>query len=78
MAPLLANRFKEPVVYTTGQITGTVGWIAVKKKLLESEIRDDLIERLHSLIGLELEEETPKEIALSIMVETVMLRNHET
>jgi xanthine/CO dehydrogenase XdhC/CoxF family maturation factor len=67
-----------PVVYTTGQITGTVGWIAVKKKLLELEIRDDLIERLHSLIGLELDAETPKEIALSIMVETVMLRNHET
>ena len=67
-----------PVVYTTGQITGTVGWIAVKKKLLESEIRDDLIERLHSLIGLELDAETPKEIALSIMVETVMLPNHET
>ena len=67
-----------PVVYTTGQITGTVGWIAVKKKLLELEIRDDLIERLHSLIGLELDAETPKEIALSIMVETVMLPNHET
>jgi len=42
------------------------------------EIRDDLIERLHSLIGLELDAETPKEIALSIMVETVMLPNHET
>jgi xanthine dehydrogenase accessory factor len=49
-------------------------WAATRKELLESGLGDELLERVHSPIGLELNAETPEEIAVSIMAEILMLR----
>jgi xanthine dehydrogenase accessory factor len=38
-------------------------------------VEDEIIRRVHSPIGLELNAETPEEIAVSIMAEILMLRN---
>jgi xanthine dehydrogenase accessory factor len=50
-------------------------WAITAKKLGLSEID---LKRIHAPIGLELEAETPKEIALSIMAEITMLRRGGT
>ena len=44
----------------------------------QGNITGDQLKRIHAPIGLELEAETPKEIALSIMAEIVMLRRGGT
>jgi xanthine dehydrogenase accessory factor len=44
--------------------------------MLEAGVTEEQISRVHSPIGLELQAETPEEIALSIISEIVMLRNH--
>ncbi len=51
-------------------------WAVTKKALLELGISEEKISRVHAPIGLELQAETPEEIALSILSEIVMLRNH--
>jgi xanthine dehydrogenase accessory factor len=38
-------------------------------------IDEEALKRVHSPLGLELEAETPEEIAVSIMAEIIMLRN---
>jgi len=49
-------------------------WETTKGKLLEMGIAKDQIEKIHSPIGLHLNAETPKEIAISIMAEIIMLQ----
>jgi xanthine dehydrogenase accessory factor len=41
----------------------------------EAGVEETKIARIHSPMGLELQAETPEEIAVSIMAEIVMLRN---
>jgi xanthine dehydrogenase accessory factor len=53
-------------------------WNMTVKGLLEKGVSDILITRIHSPIGLELQAETPEEIAVSIMAEIIMLRNGGT
>ncbi len=50
-------------------------WLTTVKALKEQGVDDDAINRVHSPIGLELNAETPEEIAVSIMAEILMLRN---
>jgi len=49
-------------------------WETTRTKLLEGGVDNDALERVHSPIGLELNAETPEEIAISIMAELIMLR----
>lgn len=49
-------------------------WATTVKGLQEKGIRDEQIARIHSPMGLELNAETPEEIAVSIMAEIIMLR----
>jgi xanthine dehydrogenase accessory factor len=50
-------------------------WLTTVKALKEQGVEDEIIRRVHSPIGLELNAETPEEIAVSIMAEILMLRN---
>jgi xanthine dehydrogenase accessory factor len=53
-------------------------WIVTKKGLLEKGLTDEVVATIHSPLGLELNAETPEEIAVSILAEVIMVRNHGT
>jgi len=53
-------------------------WLTTVKVLRDNGIADELIAKVHSPIGLELNAETPEEIAVSIMAEILMVRNRGT
>lgn len=53
-------------------------WLTTVKALKEKGIPEERIARVHSPIGLELNAETPEEIAVSILAELLMLRNNGT
>lgn len=53
-------------------------WALTAKTLLEKGISAEHLSRIHAPIGLELNAETPQEIALSIMAEIVMLHRGGT
>jgi len=50
-------------------------WATARQQLANSGVPEEKLARVRSPIGLELNAETPEEIALSIMAEVVMLRN---
>lgn len=50
-------------------------WTMTRNALLQMGVSEDKIDRVFSPIGLELNAETPEEIAVSIMSEIIMLRN---
>lgn len=49
-------------------------WSVARKELLANGVAEEKLNRVRSPIGLELNAETPEEIAVSIMAEIVMLR----
>ncbi|NWF64201.1 MAG: XdhC family protein [Chloroflexi bacterium] len=53
-------------------------WATTVKALKEKGLRDDRIAKVHSPIGLELQAETPEEIAVSILAEVLMVRDKGT
>lgn len=67
---------------TKAQFIGVIGskkrWQETKKGLLIQGIPTEVLATIHSPIGLEIQAETPEEIALSIMAEVVMTRNKTT
>jgi xanthine dehydrogenase accessory factor len=66
------------ILETPAGYIGIIGskrrWEMTKRKLLEAGISPDKIDRVRSPIGLEINAETPEEIAVSIMAEILMLR----
>ncbi|MCX6065714.1 MAG: XdhC family protein [Chloroflexi bacterium] len=50
-------------------------WLTTINGLKENGVDEAKIARIHSPIGLELQAETPEEIAVSILAEIIMLRN---
>jgi xanthine dehydrogenase accessory factor len=50
-------------------------WALARKGLAEKGISEEVLDRIHSPIGLEIGAETPEEIAVSIMAEILLLRN---
>jgi xanthine dehydrogenase accessory factor len=50
-------------------------WATTVKALKEKGVAEELIGKVHSPMGLELQAETPEEIAVSIMAEVLMIRN---
>ena len=71
-----------PLLDTQAAFIGLIGsrrrWTQTRKSLLEAGIPEDKLNRVRSPIGLELNAETPEEIAVSIMAEIIMLRNGGT
>ncbi len=53
-------------------------WLQTQKVLREVGIDEVVLKSIHSPIGLELEAESPEEIAVSILAEVIMLRNRGT
>ena len=53
-------------------------WATTVKALKEKGVADEKIARIHSPMGLELNAETPEEIAVSIMAEILMLKDKGT
>lgn len=50
-------------------------WAATVSGLKENGVSDEAIARIHSPMGLELNAETPEEIAISILAEVIMLKH---
>ena len=73
LSPLLDS----PAAYI-GVIGSKRRWATTVKALKEKGIPDEKIAKVHSPIGLELQAETPEEIAVSIMAEVMMLRSKGT
>jgi xanthine dehydrogenase accessory factor len=67
---------------TPAPYIGVIGsrrrWAATKKHLQADGLSQEAISRFHSPIGLELNAETPNEIAVSIMAEIIMRRRGGT
>lgn len=67
---------------TPAPYVGVIGsrrrWETCAKQLLEMGVAEEAIQRVTSPIGLELNAETPQEIAMSIMAEIIMLRRGGT
>jgi xanthine dehydrogenase accessory factor len=63
---------------TPASYIGVIGsrrrWATTYQALLEAGVAEDKLQSIYSPIGLELNAETPEEIAVSIMAEIVMLR----
>jgi xanthine dehydrogenase accessory factor len=64
---------------TKAAYIGVIGsrrrWTITRQQLKERGVGEDQLNRVSSPIGLELNAETPEEIAVSIMAEIIMLRN---
>ncbi len=67
---------------TNAAYIGVIGskrrWATTVKALKEKGVPEEKIARVHSPMGLELQAETPEEIAVSIMAEILMLRDKGT
>jgi len=70
LAPLLES----PAAYI-GVIGSKRRWATTAKALKEQGVSKSKIARVHSPMGLELQAETPEEIAVSILAEVLMLRD---
>jgi len=63
---------------TPAKYIGVIGsrrrWELTRRQLIDQGVSPELLAQVHSPIGLELNAETPEEIAVSIMAEVLMLR----
>lgn len=62
-----------PAAYI-GVIGSRRRWMTARKQMIEKGIPAGKLDRIHSPIGLELNAETPEEIAVSILAEIIMIR----
>ena len=71
-----------PLLASQAAYIGVIGskrrWKMTVDKLKEMGVTEKQIAKTHSPIGLELQAETPEEIAVSIMAEILMLRGGGT
>lgn len=69
----LPNILETPAAYI-GVIGSRRRWETTRKKLIKNGVSKKNVDRVVSPMGLELNADTPEEIALSIMAEIIMLR----
>jgi xanthine dehydrogenase accessory factor len=71
-----------PLLDSAAAYIGIIGskrrWATTVKALKEKGVSDEKIAKVHSPIGLELQAETPEEIAVSIMAEVMMIKEKGT
>jgi xanthine dehydrogenase accessory factor len=72
--PGLPAILETPAAYI-GLIGSKRRWLTTRAALLKDGYPEEKLNRVQSPIGLELNAETPEEIAVSIMAEIIMLRN---
>lgn len=70
---LLPALLKTDAAYL-GLIGSRRRWTLTANALIERGVTPEALKRIHAPIGLELEAETPEEIAVSIMAEIIMIR----
>jgi xanthine dehydrogenase accessory factor len=70
----LPSLLKSEAVYI-GVIGSKRRWAVTAKSLKEQGVAEELINKVHSPMGIELQAETPEEIAVSIMAEVLMVRD---
>jgi xanthine dehydrogenase accessory factor len=72
----------EPLLETEATYIGIIGskrrWALTRKTLIERGVPEEKLNRVHSPIGLDLNAETPEQIAVSIIAEIMMLQYHGT
>ncbi|HHY88195.1 MAG TPA: XdhC family protein [Chloroflexi bacterium] len=73
----LPSLMKTPARYI-GVIGSRKRWLHTRKALIEKGVPEEDLDRIHSPMGLELQAETPEEIAVSIMAEVLQIRNGGT
>ena len=73
----LPNLLESDAAYI-GVIGSKRRWLTTVKALKEQGISEEKIARVHSPMGIELNAETPEEIAVSILAEILMLRGKGT
>ncbi|MBT3336449.1 MAG: XdhC family protein [Anaerolineae bacterium] len=76
-AVALPDLLASPAAYI-GVIGSKRRWLAAASLLQERGVDEAQLKRIHSPIGLEIEAETPEEIAVSIMAEVLMIRHGGT
>jgi xanthine dehydrogenase accessory factor len=68
-----------PLLDAPAAFLGVIGskrrWIVTRNGLLAAGVSEEKLKQVYSPIGLELNAETPEEIAVSILAEIIMLRN---
>jgi xanthine dehydrogenase accessory factor len=74
---LLPKLLDADVAYI-GVIGSKRRWTQALKELRDKGVAEEKLDRVHAPIGLELNAETPEEIAVSIMAEIIMRRNGGT
>jgi len=71
-----------PLLDTPAAYIGVIGskrrWATTMKALKEKGVSDEKLAKVHSPMGLELQAETPEEIAVSIMAEVMMIKSKGT
>jgi xanthine dehydrogenase accessory factor len=71
-----------PLLDSDAAYIGVIGskrrWLTTVKALREKGVAEEKIARVHSPMGIELNAETPEEIAVSILAEILMLRDRGT
>jgi len=72
-APGMPALLESPAAYI-GVIGSQRRWSEARKQLLKAGVSEEQLARVRSPIGLELNAETPEEIAVSILAEIIMLR----
>jgi xanthine dehydrogenase accessory factor len=72
--PGLPGLIKSDAAYV-GVLGSKKRWASTRKGLIEMGIGEDKINKVNSPVGLELNAETPEEIAVSILAEILMLRH---
>ena len=73
----LPSLLESDAVYI-GVIGSKRRWLTTVKALQEQGVSEEKIRRVHSPMGIELNAETPEEIAVSIMAEVLMVRGGAT
>ncbi|MBC8336315.1 MAG: XdhC family protein [Anaerolineales bacterium] len=73
----LPDLLDSPAAYI-GVIGSKRRWLTATKLLQERGVTEEKIAQVHSPIGLEIQAETPEEIAVSIMAEVLMIRDGGT
>jgi xanthine dehydrogenase accessory factor len=64
---------QSPMPYI-GVIGSKRRWLTAKQALIERGVNESDLARVHAPIGIELNAETPEEIAVSIMAEIISIR----
>lgn len=67
------------LVKSPARFIGVIGskrrWMATRRKLMENGMTEDDLRKINSPIGLEIQAETPEEIAVSIMAEIIRFQH---